>query len=116
MAMGKRRRDANQGAMWVATHDLPRSAAHPFYAWLNQILDQHDFDGYVEGLRSYISEPGRGRRNWKKNPAARDAVYRNRRRIRGPRGLRLLRLGRPYDSFHDSNVSRSRDLPWRASA
>jgi hypothetical protein len=30
--------------MWVATQDLPRSAAHPFYARLNQILDQHDFD------------------------------------------------------------------------
>jgi transposase len=44
------------------------------------------------GLRSYISEPDRGRRNWKKNPTARAAVYRNRRRIRGPRGLRLLRL------------------------
>lgn len=44
------------------------------------------------GVRSYISEPDRGRRNWKKNPTARDAVYRNRRRIRGPRGLRLLRL------------------------
>ena len=44
------------------------------------------------GVRSYISEPDRGRRNWKKNPDARDAVYRNRRRIRGPRGLRLLRL------------------------
>jgi transposase len=33
----------------VATQDLPRSAAHPFYARLNQILDQH-VDGYVEGL------------------------------------------------------------------
>ena len=39
-------------------------------------------------VRSYISEPDRGRRNWKKNPEARDAVYRNRRRIRGARGLR----------------------------
>ena len=44
------------------------------------------------GVRSYISEPDRGPRNWKKNTAARDAVYRNRRRIRGARGLRLLRL------------------------
>ena len=44
------------------------------------------------GVRSYISESDRGRRTWKKNPEARDAVYRNRRRIRGPRGLRLLRL------------------------
>ena len=44
------------------------------------------------GVRTYISEPDRGRRNWKKRPAARAVVYRNRRRIRGPRGLRLLRL------------------------
>ena len=34
--------------MWVATQDLLPSAAHPFYTRLNQILDQHDFDGYVE--------------------------------------------------------------------
>jgi hypothetical protein len=32
------------------------------------------------------------RRKWKKKPEARAAVYRNRRRIRGARGLRLLRL------------------------
>ena len=44
------------------------------------------------GVRSYISEPDRGRRSWKRNPDARDAVYRNRRRIRGARGQRLLRL------------------------
>jgi transposase len=50
MAMGKRKRHAKQASMWVATQDLPRSAAHPFYTRLNQILDQHDFDGYVEGL------------------------------------------------------------------
>src|SRR5437763_9293253 len=43
------------------------------------------------GVRSYISEPDRGRRNWKNNPEARDAVYRNRRCIRGARGRRLLR-------------------------
>ena len=43
------------------------------------------------GVRSYISEPDRGRRNWKDNPEARNAVYRNRRRISGVRGKRLLR-------------------------
>jgi transposase len=53
------------------------------------------------GVRSYISEPDRGRRHWEKNPEARDAVYRNRRRIRGVRGKRLLRqrgerLERPF--------------------
>jgi transposase len=58
MAMGKRRRHATQASMWVATQDLPRSAAHPFYVRLNQILDQQDFDGYVERLceRFYADE------------------------------------------------------------
>jgi hypothetical protein len=54
MAMGSRRRHAKQASMWVATQDLPRSAAHPFYARLNQILDQHDFDGFVEGSRARL--------------------------------------------------------------
>ena len=50
MAMGKRRRRPKQTSTWVATQDLPRSAAHPSYARLNQILDEADLDGYVEGL------------------------------------------------------------------
>ena len=47
--------------MWVAIQDLPRGAAHPFYTRLNQILDQHDFDGYVERLcqRFYAAEIAR---------------------------------------------------------
>jgi transposase len=61
MAMGKRRRRHKQTSMWVATQDLPRSAAHPFYTRLNQILDKADFDGYVESLcqRFYADEIGR---------------------------------------------------------
>jgi transposase len=63
------------------------------------------------GVRSYISEPDRGRRNWKKTPEARAAVYRNRRRIRGPRGLRLLRLRgerleRPFAHLYDTGGMR----------
>jgi len=50
VAMGKRRQRPTQTSIWVATQDLPRSAAHPFYARLNQILDTDDFDGYVEEL------------------------------------------------------------------
>jgi hypothetical protein len=50
MAMGTRKRHAKQASMWVATQDLPRSGAHPFYTRLNQILDEHDFDKYVEEL------------------------------------------------------------------
>ena len=224
--------------MWVATQDLPWSAAHPFYRRLNQILERADFDAYVEllcqrcyadeigrpglppgryfrilllgyfegldseraiawraadslsvrsflgldlheappdhstvsrtrrlidiethqavftwvlqrlaaanlvkgktigidattlvvgdkgyhsnqalvdleavGLRSYISEPDRGRRNWKKHPEARDPVYRNRRRIRAERGKRLLRqrgerLERPFAHLYETGRMR----------
>ncbi len=53
--------------------------------------NQELLDLEAVGVRSYISEPDRGRRNWKQAPDARDAVYRNRRRIRGARGQRLLR-------------------------
>ena len=48
--MGKRKREPQQGSMWVATQDLPRSASHPFYARLNRVLDKADFDRYVEQL------------------------------------------------------------------
>ena len=63
------------------------------------------------GVRSYISEPDRGRRNWKDKPEARTAVYRNRRRIRGPRGLRLLRLRgerleRPFAHLYETGGMR----------
>ena len=43
------------------------------------------------GLRSYVSEPNRGRRKWKGKRDAQKAVYGNRRRIRGNRGKRRLR-------------------------
>lgn len=43
------------------------------------------------GIRTYISEPKRGRRRWLGKEAERRAVYANRRRIRGERGKRLLR-------------------------
>ena len=45
----------------------------------------------THGFRTYISEPDRGEQSWINQTAARDAVYGNRRRIRGDRGQRLLR-------------------------
>src|SRR5712692_2541191 len=42
-------------------------------------------------VRTYISEPDRGQRNWKDKPKAQAAVYGNRRRIRGEHGKELLR-------------------------
>jgi transposase len=42
-------------------------------------------------IRSYVAEPDRGRRDWTDKPQERDAVYANRRRIRGARGKRLMK-------------------------
>jgi len=65
------------------------------------------------GVRSYVSEPDRGRRNWKgKGKAtAKQAVYANRRRIRGARGKRLLRqrgelLERPNAHLYETGGMR----------
>jgi transposase len=43
------------------------------------------------GLRTYCSEPNRGRQKWEGLRTEQAAVYANRRRIRGERGRRLLR-------------------------
>ena len=43
------------------------------------------------GIRSYVAEPKRGRRDWEGKEAERAAVYANRRRIKGKRGKRMLR-------------------------
>ncbi len=63
------------------------------------------------GLRRYVSEPDRGRRNWKGKAAAQRAVYANRRRIRGNRGQRLLRqrgerLERPNAHLYETGGMR----------
>lgn len=43
------------------------------------------------GVRTYISEPKRGRRNWQGKSSAQKATYGNRRRVRANRGKKLLR-------------------------
>jgi transposase len=48
------------------------------------------------GVRSYIAEPDRGRRDWTKTPEAQGPVYGNRRRVRGARGKRLMRCRGEY--------------------
>lgn len=53
----------------------------------NDVLE----DAAFVGLRTYIAEPDRGRRNWKGKAEAKRAVYANRRRIRGKRGRALQR-------------------------
>ena len=48
MAMSRRKDRARTPGLWVATNALPRTGGHPFYQRLNQVLDQHGFDAFVE--------------------------------------------------------------------
>ena len=53
------------------------------------------------GVRTYCSEPNRGRQRWQDQRREQHAVYANRRRIRGERGLRLLRRrGEKLERWH----------------
>ena len=66
-------------------------------------------------LRTYIAEPDRGRRRWTRNAVARDAVYANRRRIRGTRGRTLQhrrseRLERPNAHLYETGAMRRTHL------
>ena len=68
-----------------------------------------------QGLRSYVSEPDRGRRNWKDDVEAQQAVYANRRRIRGERGKRLQRMRgelieRPFAHLYETGGMRRTHL------
>jgi len=68
-----------------------------------------------QGLRSYVSEPERGRRKWKDDMIAQQAVYANRRRIRGERGKRLHRMRgelieRPFAHLYETGGMRRTHL------
>lgn len=62
-------------------------------------------------VRSYIPEPARGRRRWKDKPAERDAVRRNRRRMKRSKGKELQKkrselVERPFAHLLDSGGMR----------
>src|SRR6202049_759120 len=59
MAMGTRQ--SEQGSLWVATAELPKSPGHPFYTRLNALLDAADFDRFVESQCAKFYAPVMGR-------------------------------------------------------
>ncbi len=71
---------------------LPVNASHPFYQRLNQILDENDFDNYVESTceRFYAGEVGR--------PGLAPGIY-----------FRLLMVG------YFEGIDSERGIAWRAS-
>jgi transposase len=67
------------------------------------------------GIRSYVSEPARGRRDWSKAPEAQAPVYGNRRRMRGRRGRHLMRqrgerIERSFAHLYDTGGMRRTHL------
>ena len=61
MAMGRRKDRARTPGLWIATNELPRTGGHPFYQRLNQVLDAHEFDAFVEAQCALFYADGVGR-------------------------------------------------------
>jgi len=91
MAMGTRKQQERQEDLWIAAAELPRSAGHPFYERLNELLEQAGCDRFVEERcrRFYAAKMGR--------PSLAPGVY-----------FRLLLIG--YFEGLDSE----RGIGWRA--
>ena len=100
-----------------ASHERRRSHQAPPVLYATALLldstsNQVLVDLAVLDLRTYIAEPDRGRRRWTRKAAARDAVYANRRRIRGARGRALQRhrserLERPNAHLYETGGMRA---------
>jgi transposase len=72
-------------------------------------------DARAMGVRTYLSEPAHRRRKWRGKRAEREAVYANRRRVRGRRGKALLRkrgelLERPFAHCYETGGMRRTHL------
>jgi transposase len=61
MAMGRRAKQRQQEALWIAHTELPQTVAHPFYEQLNRVLEERGFDDFVERqcARFYAERMGR---------------------------------------------------------
>jgi transposase len=90
MAMGKRRRN-RQTDMWVAATDLPTTVSHPFYARLNQLLREHDFDDFADARCASFYAETMGR------PGLAPGIY-----------FRLLLIG------YFEGIDSERGIAWRA--
>jgi transposase len=92
----------------VAAEIATRSARGQYTVNQNGVEEMVTDKGYHSGavlskiaewsVRSYVSEPQRGRRQWTGQPEEQAAVYANRRRIDGGRGLALPAMyrGAPF--------------------
>ena len=92
MAMGKRRARVRQEQLWTPTASLPVSASHPFYARLNRVLDEKNFDEFAEAICEPFYAETMGR------PGLSPGIY-----------FRLLMVG------YFEGIDSERGIAWRAS-
>jgi len=61
MAMGRKASQQQPEPLWIPHTELPRTVAHPFYDRLNEVLEAHGFDEFVEQRceRFYAESMGR---------------------------------------------------------
>ena len=59
MAMGRRK--AKQQGLWISAAEMPRTAAHPYYSKVNEVLREARFDHKVEQLCRRYYKPVMGR-------------------------------------------------------
>lgn len=90
MAMGKRKQ--RQESLFITAENLPRSAGHPFYRKLNELLAEAQFDLWVERRcqQYYAQEEKRGQ------PSIPPGVY-----------FRMLLVG------YFENIDSQRGIAWR---
>ena len=91
MAMGTRKDQEQQEEMWIPQAALPKGPGHPFYQRLNQLLEESDFDQFVEGRCRGFYAKKRGR------PSLAPGVY-----------FRLLLIG------YFEGIDSERGMAWRA--
>jgi transposase len=91
MAMGTRKHRQRQEQLWVTHAELATGPGHPFYARLNELLDQEKFDEFAETecARFYAEKNGR--------PSLAPGTY-----------FRLLLIG------YFEGVDSERGIAWRA--
>jgi transposase len=90
--MGRRRARVRQEQLWTPTASLPVSASHPFYARLNRVLDEKNFDEFAEAICEPFYAETMGR------PGLSPGIY-----------FRLLMVG------YFEGIDSERGIAWRAS-
>jgi len=84
------RRKSKQSELWVTTEEITRPASHPFYAKVNEVLKECQFDRKVEQLCERFYKPVKGR------PSIAPGVY-----------FRALLIG------YCEGISSERGIAWR---